>query len=58
MNNEKAPSTPTASSMFRGAASLLHENIAHDEIEKLILETLNKRLHKGPPGRIYLRMFL
>jgi hypothetical protein len=37
---------------------LLHENIAHDEIEKLILGTLNDRFHKGPPGRLYLRMFL
>jgi hypothetical protein len=36
----------------------LHKNIAHNEIEKLILGTLNNRFNEGPPGRINLRMLL
>jgi hypothetical protein len=41
-----------------GGVCTLHENIAHDEIEKLVLGTLNNRLDKGPPGGVYLRMLL
>jgi hypothetical protein len=37
---------------------VLHENIAHNKIEKLILGTLNNRFNKGPPGWIDFGMLL